>query len=415
VTTNTVILVDPERFLELHDHVTATVASAKPALASPIYFADGDDPGLATVAAIAGVHGVDVVDDDTAGIILGIDRVIAGMSGYLGGWDVGGVAAGEPYPTAEGTWTGQSAPPACCVAANFSLSPASDDVAPTRPNDAVNFATRFLSQFAVPVVASGNHHRAGSNFETVAPWAEPEWVLGVGATSDELGTTEWEHSGRGSARNRTVGPDVLAWGQNPYVDNEFGTSFSAARASGMVAVTAAVLATLRANLDREAGRPFGVPLIGIAVIDRGFARPELIRPRTSLPALPVLPVANGAFAGTDSGTLDEFAGALGPPTWPTLARRVVTAASIATSPTPNLSAPAITKPGLVRWLSTIGLGGLHQVLTTGATSIDPASEQALFTAPTIERLWQLVEATMPLWQWDIRTRSAQPPIREVQP
>lgn len=409
---HSVVLVNPDSFIAADPAIRAAAVSARPMLASPFYFVDPDDPGLARVASVPGVVAVTVVDDDIAGIIVGVDRIITGIVGLLKDWDVGGVPLGGAYPSEEGSCVGLTAPVALCAAVNISLVPPDDDVAPTLPTDVVNFATRALAAHAVPVVAAGNHHRRGAEFETVSPWAEPEWVLAVGATNDETGMAEWDHSARGTLTNPAVGPDVLTWGQDLLSQDWFGTSFAAARISGMVAVTAALLATVRANLDRIRGRDYGVPLVGVAVIDRGFDAPHRVRPRVDLGALPVYGVTHDAFTGTNPALLGELAKALERPTIPSAARVLVQTAAVATSKAVGTSAPSLTRAQLISWLSRLDVLTLCGLL--GLPVAAAPTGPAMFDTVTVERLWTAVEDTMPLWQWNIvtlelSTRPAQEP------
>lgn len=195
-----------------------------------------------------------------------------------------------------------------------------------------------------------------------------------------------------------VGPDLLTWGQDLLSSDGFGTSFSAARLSGMVAVTAAYLATVRANLDQRAGRSFGVPLIGIAIVDRGFAEPRAIPDRLDLGALPVFTATAGAIGGLKPDGLDELVEALSGPTWPLAARSLLLTAAHETSSTPGLSAPSLSRERLTSWLADCSIQRLRRILGLNDTG---GPERPCFDRDTIDRLWSLVEATMPIWQWDI--------------
>jgi hypothetical protein len=253
----------------------------------------------------------------------------------------------------------------------------------------------------VPVVAAGNHHERGLPFETVSPWAEPEWVLSVGATTDEAATNEWAHSARGSAASPDVGPDILTWGQDALSDDWFGTSFAAARMSRMVALCRAWLFEVAANIDRIAGRAFGVPQVGVAVVDRAL---------TSIPPgngeLAALPVLESASDALDTRSLEPLAAVLRG--WEAVAatRRLVVAAATSTTPTTTtpLSAPSLTPDRLQRFLDELSLDRLTEIL--GITI--PPSQVAtppIFPSGTAQRLWLLIEYAQPAWGWDVDTRT----------
>lgn len=172
------------------------------------------------------------VDALRLGVLRGVEWAAQVALGLAPGFSVGGVEPGQEYPYAWDGPRGTTAPAAVCAAVNMSLAPPGDHLLESRPDDAVNHATRYLSRWAVPVLPAGNNHFPDAAFETVSPWAEPEWVLCVGATSDPAGEREWPHSARGSEGRPDVMPDVLAWGQDGLDEKGFGMSFAAASGTG---------------------------------------------------------------------------------------------------------------------------------------------------------------------------------------
>jgi subtilase family protein len=284
---------------------------------------------------------------------------------------------------------------------------------PTEPGDVVNHATHALSQLSVPVIAAVNHHTPDADYETLSPWAEPSWVLSVGATDDALGTQEWSHSARGSANN-PIGPDILAWGQDPFDPDGFGTSFAAPRVAYMVAIARAWLLQLAANLNRLAGRPYGVPLIGCAVIDRYFPKPpEPIQ--VDWAALPVI--------ASDDDFLRFLVGARSPgqladvlvgPVGMIASRSLVQKAAQATSPsvTPAMSAPSITLERLLGFLDEMPATTLLDLLALNAPlqETELVMARPIFESGTADRVRVLVEASEPIWEWDISTRTGR--VRE---
>jgi hypothetical protein len=434
-----VILVDPDRFNETYSQIAATVRSARPQQATPLYTALTDDPGLPDSAGLPGVLAVSTVDDVELGLLHGIDRVILLRLGLLDEWTVGGVVDGQEYPAAAGEPTGVAAAPAICAAVNLSLTPP-DDLDRTRPGDAINHATQALSDFSVPVVAVGNH-RWFDQGDVMSPWSEPDWVLSVGATVDAAGEIEWARSARGSATRPGVGPDVLTWGRrlsdggwnadpadpadtsdpagpadtsdapDPAGGPEgFGTGCAAARITVLVALTSAWLLQVAANIDRLAGRPYGVPLVGVAVVDRRFAAQPPGPPALALPALPVLATGRAAFDALPERTAQQLAHYLTDVGGPHAARAVLLAAAETTSPQSvvDLSAPSLTLPRLTAFLDGLTIGDLLGHLFAADGDVPPARDggEPLFPPGTADRLMALVEATMPVWEWEIDHRAA---------
>ena len=396
----TIVLVDSARFVEASAAVVATAPSAAPIAALPFYLADAADPGLPAVGNLPGIIGVVAGDKLILSMLEGLNRVALLCFGLVEDWLVGGVAPGQPYPYVFDQPQGQLAPSAVCAAVNLSLTPPNDAFAPTLPTDVVNHATRSLAELTLPVVAAGNHRERGLPFETVSPWAEPNWVLSVGATTDESGESEWPHSGRGSTANPQVGPDVLTWGQDALSDDGFGTSFAAARMSQMATLCRAWLFQVAANIDRLAGRPFGVPEVGVAIVDRELAT---IPPSADeLAALPVLEAAPGAL---EQRALDGFAAAL--KGWEAVGatRRLLLAAAAMPPTDVPLSAPSLTPKRLKQFLDSVSLARLFELVAAAAPPSMAPSDTPLFPAGTADELWLLIWDSQPAWGWDIDTRT----------
>jgi len=388
-----VILGEPERWWdEVLPLVAETAESASPFRAIPLCVVASDDPGLPRIREISGVIGVDQASKMTVNLVAAINEMVMLMIGRAREWEVGGVEPDEEYPGMKEL--GATAHPAVCAAVNFSLALPNDHLLPLRPEDCVNHATHSLARLTVPVLAAGNHHSAGADFETISPWGEPSWVLCVGGTADEAGTREWPHSARGTTASRDVGPDILAWGQDPFDTSEFGTSFAAARVSNMLTVSRAWLLQVHANIEHRAGRPFGVPLVGVGIIDRGFGGD----PRYDAPepwgALSVLAAEQGGLDG-----IAEYADRL---LDPELARDVVQAAAIASSSAEGLSAPALTDDSLVAFLDGLTATSLGRIAagdTAAAAQVGPT----VFPPNSAAALKQVVQRTMPIWSFDIAT------------
>ncbi|HYN81838.1 MAG TPA: S8 family serine peptidase [Gemmatimonadaceae bacterium] len=396
-----VILVDTARFTDAYSDIVAAVASARSFVTLPIYLAGAADPGLDEVVGVDGVLGVFPGDELILSMLQGLDRVAQLCLGLLDDWTVGGVARGEPYPFVFEEPEGVAAPPAVCAAVNISLTPANDSVAPTLPTDLINHATRVVAPLTLPVVAAGNHHDPMLPFETVSPWAEPDWVLAVGATTDRAGEMEWPRSARGSSRNRHVGPDILTWGQDRLSRDGFGTSFAAARMSAMAILCRGWLFQVAANIDRLAGRDFGVPLVGGAVIDR-----EL----TSVPSAPAgaynaLPVLAADPRALEHSELDAVCSALKGSDAIRVSRVLLLAAAAATSPRPvtPLSAPSLTPERLQQFLDTLSVRRLLELAWPHASSA--ANETPIFPPGNAIVLQRIIENSEPAWGWNIDTQT----------
>lgn len=415
------VLVEPDRYLETFPRVAAIAPTATALTASPLLVLTADPPLVDAVRAVPGVRAVVPAGNETDGVIRGLDMAVQLCLGVADGVqvdpaDANGVqvaTAGAPaddrpppYPSLWDGVTGQVIGPVVWASVNMSLSPHDEQFLTTDADDVVNFMTGYAAQFLIPVVAAGNHHDRAADYETVSPWAEPGWVVAVGATADEALTTEASWSARGTPDDPSIGPDLLAWGADLMSDKSQGTSFAAARVTRMLALIRAFLLQIAADLDRRAGRPFGVPLVGFVVLDRGFDPAAF--PRLDWPALPVLVLGDTAWDGIDDHLRGQLAGTLTGSTVPVLARSVLMeAAGRCTPPGARLSAPALSIEFLVRYLSAMTAADL--IALAGDRSVPPAVSGApLFRPDDVDRLRVLVDNSAPIWLWDIDRRQGSP-------
>ena len=343
------------------------------------------------------------MDADVLGLVLALDRagmVCLGLDREL---IVGGVSDPTEYKVVFAEPVGSQAPAAICAAVNLSQTPPNDNVAPSDPDGIVNQSTRALAELTVPVVAAGNRHTPGAVYETVSPWAEPDWVLSVGATTDAAGQIEWANSARGSARRPDVGPDLLAWGQSGISDDpaDFGTSFAAPRVSYLIALVRAWLLQVLANVDRSLGQSFGVPLVGVAVVDRGAA---LLPSRQRTPEFDALPVLGTDPKGLETlspGLLQQIGRAMAWPAGPALSKRILLQAVSPPAIALNgLSAPFAHTAAVLSHLDSITIGDLLSLLDIQPPGGCPLTA-CIFRPGTAGRLRHLVDASMPIWCIDI--------------
>jgi Subtilase family len=170
---------------------------------------------------------------------------------------------------------------------------------PTRPEgqwpwsnlDPVNIATSWLAPRHLFVFASGNQDPEQPGREITSAWAEAPWVLSVGATADEAGTELAEYSNTGVPGIPGSGPDVVAWGASLVDKTESATSYAAPKVTGMAAICASAIEQLRhqASDDAASGNE-GVPLCGIGFVDTDYKGTEVLDPRWSIPAQPLVGV-----------------------------------------------------------------------------------------------------------------------------
>lgn len=181
------------------------------------------------------------------------------------------------------------AEPAVLPVLNLSLGPSSV-VHRVDAGDPVQAATYSCSRWALVVAAAGNSGGDGSH-ETMSAWAEPGWVMAVGATrGGPQGTRELApRSSRGRRDAPWSGPTLVADGRSALDAELFGTSFAAPRVAGLACHLAAAILQLSHLGQREVGgEVLGVPLVAPVIVDsfgggRWFAGPG----RLPTPALPI--------------------------------------------------------------------------------------------------------------------------------
>jgi hypothetical protein len=372
--------------------------------ASPLAFTAADDPAIADLRALPGVIGVDFVGERVFNLLHGLDHVALLTTGYHPSWSVGGVSPGDAYPVVSpdrGGGLPRTAGSAGCASVNISLEPDGPVYQATRPGDAVNHMTKYLSTRTVPVVAAGNSHDGTHEFETVSPWAEPNWVLSVGATEDREATKIASYSGRGFGSYPDVGPDILAYGASALDPNKLGTSFAAPRVAYMIALCTAWLFQVQANFLRLTQRHFGVPLIGVAIVDLdGEVRGD---PEPTYPAMPVFHVAP-----TSEVELVDAMNAHG--RWvvgPAEAKNLLLAAADAHGRDPLTNIPCITHASLMNFVSELDVARLFGILSGIEQTELRAGGSPLFSANTVSALDGYFEETFPRWLWRISDRSSQ--------
>lgn len=183
---------------------------------------------------------------------------------------------------------GWATEPMLLAALNMSLGPRSV-IHPVDAGDPVQEATRFLSRWTVITAAAGN---AGAikGVETMSAWAQPEWVVAVGATEDEAGKKLWPRSSRGLSDVAESGPDVLAYGRSSVASRPYGTSFAAPRVAYGALFATAILLYLRNLAQRAAGGPVqGIRLAAWCICDRfKEGDPSVRPPRQPVNVLPEL-------------------------------------------------------------------------------------------------------------------------------
>ena len=265
--------------------------------------------------AIKGVVGAGFLPLGLVTLIAGIDYLLgiavrADLPGsrHDGDWVIGGQQADDPpgYPILENfeghprinvdrtrPWI---TPPAAMVAMNLSLGPIDPNLA-FQPNDPINFATYWASQFLLVVMAAGNTPQGSDGAETMSAWAEAPWVLAVGATADSEGSQRADYSSVGTPGAADSGPDLVAWGASRLQETKVGTSFAAPRVAGMSLALHVMTSELRQAMARinDAAQSGGIRLAGVGIIDS----PLTGGPRSdglSLPGLPAFGVDMDALA-----------------------------------------------------------------------------------------------------------------------
>lgn len=352
--------------------------------------------------AVRGVQGVERSSAQIDSLLEALDWV-GGIVDRTQTPPLGGVEEGDEYPTIEGAIPGEFAGPAVYGAINMSIEPSDSALLPSIPDDSINHATKYLSAFTVPVVAAGNQHELGAEWETLSPWSEPDWVLSVGATEDDAVTTEAAFSGRSVRGGVHIGPDILAWGnidpshgEHPELhEHPPGTSYAAARASFFVLMCRLYLLMVNANLARARGLPFGVPLVGWIQVDR--FKPNVIAKPSRIVQIPALPVKAAEpeevekLKDIDAEQLSD----------PSTAREMVKLIAQATRPSSNTSAPGLNWETLARFLNDVTAGSLKRLLAGSEASLGHGDAPSLMGRSISHILRDTLVATAPIWQWDL--------------
>lgn len=257
----------------------------------------------AELAAMPGVERVQPAIEDDAKVVDGLDRLVVnvrnlrsrvGLNGNLGLLPEAEPGDVPAYPCID--FSGQRAlvdmdhrlhlPTryGALGAINLSLGPI--EFATYREADPVNAATRIAAKDAVVVAAAGNHGTDPSGEETLSAWAQPPWVVSVGATNSADGGAILEQSSRGSEDDPLTWPDLVSHGVSRLDEGKHGTSFAAPRVTRQVAILASFVLALRSfALPRLGADEEGVPPAWAGFVDTGIdSRPSAAeRPLSALP------------------------------------------------------------------------------------------------------------------------------------
>lgn len=328
-------------------------------------------------------------------------------------WEGGRWPASPPYPRIVDS-SGRiefddsisvAVPPAIMPVINMSFGP-SDNLDYVGVGDAIVLAQTAVSATHLLVVAAGNQ-------SDVPPhsWLRSNAVLSVGATEDVEGKKLAEFSARGIARQFDSGVDVVAFGSSPF-GNEVsgpGTSFAAARVSSLAILCQAVIAQLHRAWLVACGYPeFGVPLVGIGIIDLNR---DCYRPRVDIPGLP--------FAGLNFDVVDkafrlirergaDMRFSINP-------AALRTAILEAAQPMPNyeqheVGSGFVSLDGLIKWLSGLSLADAVRRWTMQDLSTDtiaPLANLRPFDEEGIRALAQVVFRARPTWVYDLEAPKGQ--------
>lgn len=280
--TRFVIIIDPD-IPGLEDEIAEVGTVSKPYAVLPVLELEANPadvlrlqgrPGI--VAALPALGGMASMRT----LALGFDFLAAfsrAQNQQVSGQPYGGRASGDAggYPVLvqrDDAWvldidedTDWPAPMALVPAVSFSVGPRSASY-PFLANDIVSLATLLASRDVLVVAAAGNCGALGEG--TVSAWAQPPWVLAVGATTDEEGTTLAPFSSRGLPDNPGTAPDVVAFGRSTIAPHPEGTSFAAPRVAHLARLVTAALCQLGRQVRLAQGaEPHGVPLVGLGMID----------------------------------------------------------------------------------------------------------------------------------------------------
>lgn len=331
---------------------------------------------------------------------------------------LGGIAPHGPggYPVVEHDGTGwivssdpgivRPAPPAILPVINMSIGTHSVTY-PSVKNDIVNLATLGATTHSLLVVAAGNC--GGVPGESLSAWAQPAWVLAVGATEDETGTVLAAYSSRGASGDDASGPDLVACGRSLVPPHPHGTSFAAPRITGLARTVAAAFSQLGREVRMAQGAPdHGVPLVGYGILDNFGKKIWHEGPRAALPisALPILGVDRDAVAqcvsmADDAGlTIDVVA-------TPQLLREVLIASArpMARYGPHEVGAGFVDGDAVLAQLAACTGVELLTWFGSGEPDVNLVAKlrrHRLFLIDELSRLAQILALTGPVWRYDYR-------------
>jgi len=384
---------------------------------------------------VASLSGIEVVLpalqtlDKTRSVAIGIDLLASiekaqrnGQgSNYLFGGRTSGEAQGYPFIRYESDrlmvdadsskeWSTQ---PAIMPVINMSLGTKPIDY-PFLRNDVVNLATYGVASAGAQliVISAGNCGQYENGLETMSAWAQPTWVLSVGATEDVDGKTLAKYSARGTPNDPQSGPDVVAWGRSSISPFPQGTSFAAPRVSFYAMVCAAALLQLRHGFQIATGQTVeGVRLVGFGIIDSWKTKTEIwqdVNPRIPMPALPVIGlnmngITNVARTATEHGINLNVQGNA------EILRSILTAAAqpISGCERHEVGFGFLNEQIVLDYLAALsGADVLNMFATQNVPSkvSDDASRWHVFDRSHLGTLARIVHDTCPRWKYDWRTQ-----------
>ena len=254
------------------------------------------------------------------------------------------------------------------------------------PDHPVNVATRSVSSVLPVVFAAGNIHPGDTDVATSA-WAQPPWVIGVGAVRGHDDHRVADYSRGGTPDGSVPGPTVVAVGTDEET-GEPGTSFASPRVSTELGVLAGVLLAVRSvALGCTGAAAEGAPLVARTFVDIGIVPgigdphgskvADLREPTRRIPALPLGAVDRDVVATLVASA--PLADVLTRLPVPTLLRRLLIAAAIPLPDEPPWRAGAglVTPDGVDQFL--LGMNA-RTVLTHADVAV---GEHAALDAPLL--------------------------------
>lgn len=291
--------------------------------------------------------------------------------------------------------------PALIPVINMSIGPSSHRY-PFIATDPINLATQALAANMLVVAAAGND--GPGTRETVSAWAEPSWVVSVGATADPAGERLLASSSRGVRNDPQSGPDVVAYGASALDQSRFGTSFAAPRVTFCAMVIAAVYLHVQQAWNRVIGMPEqGISLVGYGIIDEGFpaGRPmvpadglgqSVIATSTLVDALAAVRATQPSFSVHGS---------------PTMLRRLLLAAArpIDGVSSHQVGAGFLSQELVVDYLASSSIGDvIGWFADVNSTHVSSGADRPAFDRSGLESLVNEVDLTYPTWRYDHQTR-----------